>query len=66
MELSKEQLKKFKSLHRNGELNGLTEDQIKEVANGVGRLFLALFTIHKRQQKENEHQNTRNGNQNKG
>lgn len=67
MKLSKEQIDKFKSLHRNGELDGLTEGQISEIAGGVGRLFLALYKINNRQQKENEHQNqnTRNRNQDK-
>lgn len=63
MKLSEEQIDKFKSLHRNGELDGLTEGQINEIAGGVARLFLALFKIYSKQQNEN--QNTRDGNQNK-
>ncbi|OGN07456.1 MAG: hypothetical protein A2669_01930 [Candidatus Yanofskybacteria bacterium RIFCSPHIGHO2_01_FULL_48_25b] len=51
MELKQEQIEKFKSLHQSGELDGLTEGQIRNIAGGVVRLFLALKSIKDRLDK---------------
>jgi len=52
MELTPEQVKKFKELHINGELEHFTEDQIREIANGVANFYLILFKIYQRIKKE--------------
>lgn len=59
MELRKEQVEKFVSLHSNGELDGLTPEQVSEIANGVARHFLTRLQIYIRQQKEKQNENIR-------
>ncbi len=53
MELSPEQINKFIELHK--DLTGFesyTEEQVREIANGVANYYLTLFKIHQRIEKE--------------
>ncbi len=52
MELADEQIQQFKELHSSGELNGLSEFEIREIANNVANYFLTLFSIQQRIKKE--------------
>ena len=60
MELTAEQVKKFKEIHdKYGGLEGYTEKQIREIAQGVANLFLTRFKTYQRiknEQKENGNQ----------
>jgi hypothetical protein len=53
MELKPEQIQKF--IEVNEDLAGFenfTEDQVKEIANGVANYYLTLFNIQQRIKKE--------------
>lgn len=55
MELKPEQIKKF--IEINEDLAGFenyTEDQVREIANGVANYYLTLFKIHQRIKKGNK------------
>jgi hypothetical protein len=52
MELTNEQIQQFKELHSSGELDGLSEFEICEIANNVANYFLTLFSIKQRIEKE--------------
>ena len=53
MELSKEQIDEFKKLHEPfGGLGDYTEEQIREIANGVANYYLTLYKIYQRMKKE--------------
>lgn len=50
MDLSQEQIEAFKSVHKSdGSLDGKTDKEIKEIANGVAGFYLELFKIRRRQ-----------------
>ena len=48
MELAPEQIKRFVMLHENGELDGYTEGEIREIANGAAQIYLTLLKISRR------------------
>jgi uncharacterized protein YdcH (DUF465 family) len=49
MELKPEQVKQFKELHKDCDgFEKYSEDQIREIANGVANYYLTLFKIHNR------------------
>jgi len=48
MEITPEQIKGFIDLHKNGELEVYTEEEIREIANGVAAVYLTLFRIGRR------------------
>ncbi|HBG68866.1 hypothetical protein A2W67_02655 [Candidatus Nomurabacteria bacterium RIFCSPLOWO2_02_40_28] len=53
MELKPEQIEKFKELHKG--LDGFekySEDEVREIANGVANYYLTLFKIYQRVKKE--------------
>ena len=53
MELKPERIKEFKELHKDfPEFAKYSEDQIKEIANGVANYYLTLLKIYKRIKKE--------------
>ena len=53
MELKPEQINRFIQLHKNCEgFEKLSEDQKREIANGVANYYLSLFNIHQRIKKE--------------
>ncbi len=53
MELKPEQIERFKEIHKDCEgFERYTEEQIKEIANGVANYYLTLFSIHQRLKKE--------------
>ena len=55
MQLTRKQVERFKELHaRNGELEGYTEDEITEVANGVVNYYLTLLKIWIRMERERD------------
>jgi hypothetical protein len=57
MQLSPEQIKKFKDCHKIHELDGYTEEEIAEIANGVVNIYLTLHRAYQRiksEEKENE------------
>jgi len=52
MELKPEQIKKFVELHKDlAGFENYTEDQVREIANGVANYYLILFKIHQRIKK---------------
>lgn len=54
MELKPSQVQKFKELHKDLEgFDKYTEDEIREIANGVANYYLTLFRIYQRVKKEN-------------
>ena len=60
MELTREQIEAFKDIH-NGALDGLSEAEIKKMANGVAGFYLDLFRIEQRVEAEkNEYDNKTN------
>lgn len=58
MQLNNEQIQKFKELHKNGEFNGLSEKEIKELAQGVADFYSTLFKISLRIKKEEKNHKT--------
>ena len=55
MELKPEQIDKFKKIHqKDGGLESYSEDQIKEIANGMANLYLALFDIYRKIKKDEQ------------
>lgn len=53
MELTAEQVKKFKEIHdKYGGLGEYTDDQIREIAQGVANLFLNRFKTYQRIKRE--------------
>jgi len=55
MELKPEQIKKFIEIHKDCEgFENYSEEQVREIANGVANYYLTLFKIHQRIRKENE------------
>lgn len=64
MELTPAQVKRFKELHEQcGGLENYTDDQIREIANGVASIFLTLFKINqriKKEEKQNEETKSKN------
>ena len=53
MELTQEQIDQFKKLHElHGGLEGYTEAQIREIANGVANYYRTLFNIYQRIKRE--------------
>ncbi len=53
MELSSEQIDKFKEIHKGLEdFNKYSEDEIREIANGVANYYITLYKIHQRINKE--------------
>jgi hypothetical protein len=57
MQLRPEQIKKFKDLHKKHELDGYTEEEIREIATGVVNIYLTLYGIYQRigrQKKEQD------------
>ena len=55
MELTPEQINKFVELHRGlPEFQNYSEDQIREIANGVANYYLTLFGIHQKAKKDGE------------
>ena len=54
MELKPEQIKKFVELHKDcAGFENYSEEQIREIANGVANYYLTLFGIHQRIKREN-------------
>jgi hypothetical protein len=54
MQLKPDQIKNFKELHRDHELDKYTEDEIREIANGVANIYLTLYRICQRTRREEE------------
>ncbi|KKS05149.1 MAG: hypothetical protein UU58_C0001G0009 [Candidatus Nomurabacteria bacterium GW2011_GWA2_41_25] len=55
MELKPEQIGKFKELHKDfPEFANYTEDQVREIANGVANYYLTLYKIHQRIEKDKD------------
>jgi hypothetical protein len=54
MQLSPEQIKRFKDLHQNHELDGYTEEEIRDIAHGVGDIYLTLYRVCQRIRREEE------------
>ena len=53
MELTPAQIEKFKEIHKGmANFKNYSEEQIKEIANGVANYYLTLFKIHQRIKKE--------------
>jgi hypothetical protein len=53
MELKQEQIEKFKELHKDfPDFAKYSEDEVKEIANGVANYYLTLYKIHQRIKKE--------------
>ena len=53
MELTPQQIEEFKKLHKPyGGLEGYSEEQIREIANGVANYYITLFNIYKRIKRE--------------
>ena len=59
MQLSPEQIKRFKDLHQNHELDGYTEEEIRDIADGVANIYLTLYRAHQRVTREEEEKNDR-------
>ncbi len=55
MELTLEQIEEFKKIHKPyGGLNEYTEEQIREIANGVANYYRTLFAIYQRMKHEEQ------------
>jgi hypothetical protein len=54
MQLTPSQIKHFKDLHRDHELDEYTEDEIREIANGVANIYLTLYRAYQRIRFEEE------------
>jgi hypothetical protein len=53
MELKPEQIKKFIEIHKDCEgFENYTEEEKREIANGVANYYLTLFNIQQRIRKE--------------
>ena len=53
MQLRPDQIKEFKELHQNHELDCYTDDEIIEIANGVVNIYLTLYReVRRRHPKE--------------
>jgi hypothetical protein len=53
MELSDSHIEEFKKLHQKyGGLNNYSEEQIREIANGLANYYLTLFEIYQRIKKD--------------
>ena len=53
MELKQEQVDKFIELHKDfKDFDNYSEDQKREIANGVANYYLTLFHIYERTKKE--------------
>jgi hypothetical protein len=53
MELNPEQIMKFIELHKDvAGIENFSEEQLREIANGVANYYLTLFKIHQRIKKE--------------
>lgn len=53
MELKQEQVDKFIELHKDfKDFDNYSEDQKREIANGVANYYLTLFNIYKRIEKD--------------
>ncbi|MCE9585054.1 hypothetical protein K8Q94_00310 [Candidatus Nomurabacteria bacterium] len=63
MELKPEQINKFVELHKGcAGFENFTEEQVREIANGVANYYLTLFKIHQRvNKKEIESSNVPDG-----
>jgi len=59
MQLSPEQIKRFKDLHQNHELDGYTEEEIRDIAQGVANIYLTLYHAYQRATREEEEKNDR-------
>ena len=59
MQLKPEQIKKFKDLHRDHELDKYTEDEIREIANGLANIYLTLYRVCQRVTREEEEKDDR-------
>jgi len=58
--LSKNQVERFKEIHtKDGGLGNYTEEQIREIANGVANYYLTLFKIYQRIKKEKHGKNSK-------
>lgn len=52
MELKPEQIDKFKELHKDcAGFENYSEDEVREIANGVANYYVSLFKIHQRIKK---------------
>jgi hypothetical protein len=56
MQLKPDQIRKFKDLHKNHELDECTEDEIREIANGVANIYLTLYRTYQRLEREEKAQ----------
>ena len=53
MELNQEQIDKFIEIHKDfPDFKNLSEEQVKEIANGVANYYLTLFKIQQRIKKD--------------
>ena len=48
MQLSQDQINRFKNLHKDHELDGYTEEEIREIAHGVANIYLILYRAAQR------------------
>lgn len=52
MELTPEQIAKFIEIHKgHSEFEKYSEDEIKEIANGVANYYITLFRVHQKLEK---------------
>ena len=55
MELKPEQIKRFIELHKDcPDFKNYSEDQVREIANGVANYYLTLFKIYQRIKREDK------------
>jgi hypothetical protein len=53
MELKQKQIDRFIELHKDfPDFKNFSEEQVREIANGVANYYLTLFNIHKRTKKD--------------
>ena len=53
MELNQEQIDKFIEIHKDfPDFKKYSEEQVREIANGVANYYLTLFHIYERTKKE--------------
>ncbi len=57
MQLKPDQIKRFKDLHKDHELDGYTEDEIREIANGVAHIYLTLYRAYQKIRREQKAKN---------